>query len=153
MVIGIVANSSRLEDQTSKSVKPGIDSKQRLHQLLSRMRLFARAAAYLLLYFVFANYIALALPFEVVFQGREKFDALVRRAESENWPSLPIGQRTAAVGSALVGTPYKSYTLEIDNRIEAPSVNLNGMDCWTFFEASLAFARMLSEPRENWTPE
>jgi hypothetical protein len=27
------------------------------------------------------------------------------------------------------------------------------MDCWTFFEISLAFARMLDEPESNWTPE
>jgi hypothetical protein len=27
------------------------------------------------------------------------------------------------------------------------------MDCWTFYEISLAFARMLNEPEQNWTPE
>jgi hypothetical protein len=32
-------------------------------------------------------------------------------------------------------------------------VNFTGLDCWTFFETSLAFARMLDEPRENWTPQ
>lgn len=94
-----------------------------------------------------------ALPFDTVFQGRARFAELVQRAESANWPALPIGERTAAVGRALAGTPYRSFTLEIDDHIEAPSVNLNGVDCWTFFESSLAFARMLSEPRENWTPE
>jgi hypothetical protein len=57
------------------------------------------------------------------------------------------------VGQALTGTRYKSYTLEIDNRIESPSVDFNGLDCWTFFETSLAFARMLNEPETNWTPE
>jgi len=57
------------------------------------------------------------------------------------------------VGQALVGTRYKHFTLEIDNRIESPSVNFQGMDCWTFFEISLAFARMLDEPEENWTPD
>jgi hypothetical protein len=93
------------------------------------------------------------LPFSTVFKGTEKFDALVRRAEKEDWKSLPIGERTATVGRALTGTPYKSFTLEIDDRIEAPSVNLYGLDCWTFFEASLAFARMLGEPRERWSPQ
>jgi hypothetical protein len=66
---------------------------------------------------------------------------------------LPIGARTAAVGQALVGTRYKHFTLEIDNRIESPSVNFQGMDCWTFFEIALSFARMLNEPESNWTPE
>lgn len=93
------------------------------------------------------------LPFETVFKGREKFDRLIDIAEAEDWRSLPIGMRTAVIGRQLVGTPYKSYTLEIDDFIEAPSVNFTGLDCWTFFEAALAFARMLDEPREAWTPQ
>lgn len=92
-----------------------------------------------------------ALPFDTVFKGRDRFNALV--AEADKWKALPIGERTAAVGRALVGTSYKGYTLEIDDRIEAPSANFTGLDCWTFFEVSLAFARMLDEPREQWTPQ
>lgn len=91
------------------------------------------------------------LPFDTVFKGRARFDQLVARADA--WKPLPIGERTAAVGRALVGTPYKGFTLEIDDRVEAPSVNLNGLDCWTFFEVALGFARMVDEPRENWTPQ
>ena len=93
------------------------------------------------------------LPFSTVFKGRDQFDRLVSSARSGNWKALPIGERTATVGKAMVGTRYKSYTLEIDNHVEAPSVNFTGMDCWTFFESALAFARMLEEPEENWTPE
>jgi hypothetical protein len=77
----------------------------------------------------------------------------LQKAKAGNWKGLPIGERTAAVGQALVGTRYKHFTLEIDNRIESPSVNFNGMDCWTFFETALGFARMLNEPESNWTPE
>ena len=91
------------------------------------------------------------LPFQTVFKGVERFNQLV--AQGENWKALPIGERTATVGRALLGTRYKSYTLEIDDRIEAPSANFTGLDCWTFFEISLAFARMLDEPREQWTPQ
>ena len=93
-----------------------------------------------------------ALPFDTVFRGRDRFDSLVHRADEENWKALPIGERVCAVGRAMVGTPYKSFTLEIDDHVEAPSVNLDGLDCWTFFETSLAFARMLNEPRDGWTP-
>jgi Protein of unknown function (DUF1460) len=93
------------------------------------------------------------LPFGTVFRGRDRFDRLVASAQEGNWKSLPIGERTATVGRALVGTRYKSYTLEIDNRVEAPSVNFTGMDCWTFYEIALGFARMLDDPSENWTPE
>lgn len=97
--------------------------------------------------------LAARLPFGTIFKGRNQFDRLVSQARAANWNSLPIGERTAAVGQALVGTRYKHFTLEIDNRIESPSVNFQGMDCWTFFEISLAFARMLDEPEENWTPD
>src|ERR1043166_6003965 len=93
------------------------------------------------------------LPFEQVFKGQEQFNRLIAKAKEQNWKSLPIGERTAAIGQALLGTRYKHFTLEIDNRIEAPSVNFQGMDCWTFFEISHAFARMLNEPEESWTPE
>lgn len=93
------------------------------------------------------------LPFRTVFKGSDRFDRLVQIARENNWASLPIGERTATVGRALVGTRYKSFTLEIDNRIESPSVNFNGMDCWTFFEISLGFARMLDESASNWTPQ
>jgi len=96
---------------------------------------------------------AATLPFGTVFKGREKFDYLVQEARANDWKSLRIGDRTAAVGHALVGTRYKSFTLEIDDRIEAPSANLSGLDCWTFFEISLAFARMLNDPEAWWTPE
>ena len=93
------------------------------------------------------------LPFNTVFKGQEQFNRLVAKAKAGNWKGLPIGERTAAVGQALVGTRYKHFTLEIDNRIESPSVNFQGMDCWTFFEIALGFARMLNEPESNWTPE
>jgi hypothetical protein len=109
-------------------------------------------ALFLLLVFV-AMPVFAGLPFDTVFRGRDRFDMLVQRADEENWKALPIGERVSAVGRALVGTPYRSFTLEIDDHIEAPSVNLDGLDCWTFFETSLAFARMLNEPRQGWTPQ
>jgi len=93
------------------------------------------------------------LPFSTIFKGQDQFNRLVAKAKAGNWKALPIGEQTAAVGQALVGTRYKHFTLEIDNRIESPSVNFQGMDCWTFFEIALGFARMLNEPESNWTPE
>ena len=93
------------------------------------------------------------LPFSAVFKGQDQFNRLVSKAKAGNWQALPIGERTAAVGQALVGTRYKHFTLEIDNRTEAPSANFQGMDCWTFFEIALGFARMLDEPEANWSPE
>ena len=93
------------------------------------------------------------LPMSVIFKGQKTFDRLVKQAKKENWAALPIGERTAAVGKALLGTPYVNYTLEIDNRIESPSVNFNGLDCWTFYEISLGFARMLKVKDSDYRPE
>jgi len=86
---------------------------------------------------------AATLPESMVFVGPGKYQALIHRGQAENWRKLPIGDRTARVGLALVGTPYKNYTLELDERIEAPCVNMAGMDCWTFFEIALGTARAL----------
>ena len=93
------------------------------------------------------------LPFNTVFKGRDRFDEIAARVrpQAAALRALPIGERVAWFGKLLVGTPYKSHTLEIDDRIEAPSVNLLGLDCWTFFETSLAFARMCELPPEQWS--
>lgn len=84
---------------------------------------------------------AATLPSSVVFVGKDKFERLARRGAVENWVALPIGDRVAKVGRALIGTPYENYTLELDSRIETPCVNMKGMDCWTFFEIALGTAR------------
>jgi hypothetical protein len=82
-----------------------------------------------------------SLPDSVVFVAPGRFHALMDRAAQQGWASLPIGERTVQMGRSLLGTPYKNYTLELDTVIEAPSVNMAGMDCWTFFEIALAAAR------------
>lgn len=96
---------------------------------------------------------AATLPLNVTFKGQAKFQRLLAQAQEENWRALPLGERTARVGLALVGTPYVNYTLEIDDRIEAPSANFNGLDCWTFYEISLAFARMIKARPAGATPQ
>lgn len=54
------------------------------------------------------------------------------------------------IAMELEGTPYTSYTLEIDNHIESPSVNFEGLDCWTFFEICLGISRMLDSPKDSY---
>ena len=95
----------------------------------------------------------LRLPLSTVFKGRSKFDALVARAEKENWRKLPIGARTVKAARAMLGVPYVNYTLEVDDHIESPVVNLTGMDCWTYYENALAFARMLTYKPGPYRPE
>jgi len=95
----------------------------------------------------------LRLPMSTVFKGERMFYKLVKKAERENWRALPLGRRTATVGLALRGTRYVNFTLEIDDHIESPSVNFHGLDCWTFYEVSLGFARMLRVKSSGYRPQ
>ena len=95
---------------------------------------------------------AVYLPLQTAFKGEPEFEELVQKAVDQNWRALPLGDRTVAVGSALLGTPYMNYTLEIDDHTESPSVNLGGVDCWTYFEIALGFARMLEVKSSDYTP-
>jgi hypothetical protein len=95
---------------------------------------------------------ASSLPLSTLFRGQSKFYALAAEAERQNWRALPLGERIIAVAKSFLGTHYVNYTLEIDDHIEAPSVDMDGLDCWTFFEISVGFARMLEMKSGNYTP-
>ena len=122
-----------------------------------RIRAMLRAAFFLLALGILltpnSGRAEIDLPMSTVFKGRSTFDRLVDRAERENWSALPIGERTVRVGLALAGTPYQGYTLEVDDHVESPSADFNGLDCWTFFEISLGFARMLHAKPAPYAPE
>lgn len=94
----------------------------------------------------------LRLPMTTIFKGEADFSSLVARAQRERWDRLPIGERSARFGLAMVGTPYKGFTLEVDDHIESPSVNFNGLDCWTFFETAMGMARMFETRKRTYTP-
>lgn len=79
-----------------------------------------------------------------VFKGEKRFKNLMAKAEREGWRKLPIGERTARFGKAMLSVPYVNYTLEVHDRIESPVVNLDGMDCWTYYENALGMARLLA---------
>src|SRR6202022_3655588 len=93
-----------------------------------------------------------SLPLSTVFRGQSKFYALVAEAKQQNWRALPLGERIVAVAKSFLGTRYVNYTLEIDDHVEAPSANMDGLDCWTFFEISVGFARMLEMKSGNYAP-
>jgi len=83
------------------------------------------------------------LPRSTTFKGEKTFQRIVAKAEAGSWHKLPMGERVAKFGKEMHGTAYKGFTLEIDDRIESPSVNFWGLDCWTFFETALGLARMV----------
>jgi hypothetical protein len=93
------------------------------------------------------------LPLSTTFKNVDRYHAIMTKARTSGWARLPIGPRMALLGRECLGIPYVGYTLEIDDRIENPSANFNGLDCWTFFEVVLGMARLLERPRAVYTPQ
>ena len=62
-----------------------------------------------------------------------------KKAEKENWSSLPFGEIIVNVGKEFVGVPYVGGTLDKDE-IESCTIEMDKLDCVTFFELSLAIA-------------
>jgi hypothetical protein len=70
------------------------------------------------------------------------FDIIIENAKYGNWKDLSIGEIIGNVAFELLGTPYEGGTLEI-NETEKCVVNLNSLDCVTFFETALGLARII----------
>jgi hypothetical protein len=79
------------------------------------------------------------------FKGGEVFDRILKKAEKGKWAAMPIGPCMGKIGRELEGTPYVGFTLELSKDHEVCAVNLVGLDCVTFFEDTLDFARMLKK--------
>lgn len=94
---------------------------------------------------------AITLPQSTCFVGEAKFLALVAKAQAGNWAARPMPDRMILIARELEGTPYVGFTLEIDDHVECPSANFEGLDCWTFFEVVLGVARMLETPKASYT--
>jgi hypothetical protein len=96
---------------------------------------------------------AAGLPLEKTFIGQKKFQELMNRGYRAGWAKLPLGERVNKFALALQGTPYVNYTLELHDIIEAPSVNMNGMDCWTLFEIALCMGRLVALHPPPYSPQ
>lgn len=93
------------------------------------------------------------LPIDRSFKNIERYHRIMTKARAAGWGQVPIGQRMALLGRECIGIPYVGYTLEIDDKIECPSANFDGLDCWTFFEITLGMARLLERPKAVYTPQ
>jgi hypothetical protein len=65
-------------------------------------------------------------------------------AIDENLQAKPIGQVIVEVGKSFIGTDYVAHTLEVDGD-ERLVINLAGLDCNTFLEYALVFARNIKQ--------
>lgn len=74
-------------------------------------------------------------------QGVAIFDRIVAKILANRWQKLPIGDLMGKIGLEFLGTPYVGHTLELSEDREFCVVNLEGLDCVTFFENVLGIAR------------
>ncbi|MEQ1823018.1 MAG: N-acetylmuramoyl-L-alanine amidase-like domain-containing protein [Fimbriimonadaceae bacterium] len=81
------------------------------------------------------------------FVGREKFKTVMSQAASLK--NKPLGEVVGGIGLSFVDTPYVGWTLERNEDREFCFVTLEGLDCVTFFETSLALARMIKSGQER----
>ncbi len=81
--------------------------------------------------------------FEAPVETQQRFYELLDLARWKGWDQLPIGRCMGEVGKTFLGTPYVAGTLEGPG--EVCRINLQGVDCVTFFEYLLGFARTLKK--------
>jgi hypothetical protein len=65
-------------------------------------------------------------------------------AVDKNLEKEPIGDVIVEIGKSFLGTDYVAHTLEKEGD-EQLIINLTGLDCTTFLESTLAFARCIKE--------
>ena len=83
------------------------------------------------------------------FNGYEFVGKLLKKAKLQNWSKFSIGDVVAKVGTQLVGIPYVGGTLDNFEDKEVCTINMNGLDCVTFFESSLAIARLIKAEKTD----
>ena len=71
-----------------------------------------------------------------------KFEKITAKAKAEEWHTLPMSDLMGKIALEFLGTPYAGGTLEI-NATEQCVINLDKLDCVTFFENVLGLARMI----------
>ncbi len=76
---------------------------------------------------------------------RKKFSIFI----NEGLKDKPISDAIVEIGKSFLGTDYTAGTLEINSPDEKLVVNLTGLDCVTFVENCLTFARCLKNNKTS----
>jgi hypothetical protein len=71
---------------------------------------------------------------------KSKFELAV----SKNLEKMPINDVVVAIGKSYLGLDYEAHTLESGDT-EKLVIHLSGLDCYTFIESDLVFARCIKE--------
>lgn len=62
---------------------------------------------------------------------------------------LPIGDAITEIGKSFLGTEYVGGTLDKETKVEKLVINLSGLDCVTFVENCLVFARCIKKGKTS----
>ena len=100
--------------------------------------------------------LALALPFAAragsrfpTMSNNSTFTKIIEKAVAKQWSDLPLSTVIGNVASELLGKSYKGGTLDIYSK-EKCIINLDELDCVTFFENSLALARLIKQEKYSY---
>ncbi len=74
-------------------------------------------------------------------ENTQIFSAIITKAKQESWEKMEFGDLLVRIGREFLGTSYVGGTLE--GEPEICRVDLTGMDCVTFYEYCLCFARII----------
>ncbi len=99
-----------------------------------------------ILYFLF--YPSILLPQIFSEEDVEICNAKFELAVDKNLSEKPIGDIIVEVGKSFIGTDYLAHGLEKDGD-EQLVINLTGLDCTTFLENSLVFARCIKKGKTS----
>lgn len=81
----------------------------------------------------------------------EVFKRIIAKADEGKWKELPIGELMGKIANELLGTQYVGGVLDRNPNQEVCTVDLTALDCVTFFESTLDFARIVKKGET--TPE
>lgn len=65
-------------------------------------------------------------------------------AVQKNLSSLPVNEVLLNIAKSFIGTDYEAHTLDKTDKEELV-INLTGLDCYTFLESSIVFARCIKK--------
>ena len=75
---------------------------------------------------------------------KSKFELAV----SESLSTQPIGKVIVEIGKSFIGTDYEAHAIEKEGE-EQLVINLTGLDCTTFLENVLVFARCIKKGKTS----
>lgn len=96
----------------------------------------------LLVLLLFTNSFAQTFDYEDVEVCESKFQISI----NQKLHTKPINEVIVEIGKTFIGTDYVAHTLE-SNDNENLVINLTGLDCTTFLETTLAFARCIKKEK------